>query len=48
MGRQALVSHGTGQKHQSIIKSISVFTKKSISKLTRIYHQCPLQILSSQ
>ena len=28
MGRQALVSHGTGQKHQNIIKSISVFTKE--------------------
>ena len=28
MGRQALVSHGTGQKHQNIIKSISVFSKE--------------------
>ena len=28
MGRQALVSHGTRQKHQNITKSISVFTKE--------------------
>ena len=29
MGRQALVSHGTGQKHQNIIESISVFSKEN-------------------
>ena len=28
MGHQGLVSHGRGQKHQNIIKSISVFTKE--------------------
>ena len=28
MGRHTLVSHATGQKHQNIIKSISVFTKE--------------------
>ena len=33
MGRQALVSHGTGQKYQNIIKSISVFTKQKHIKV---------------
>ena len=33
MGRQALVSYGTGQKHQNIIKSISVFTKEKRIKV---------------
>ena len=33
MGRQALVSHGAGQKHQNIIKSISVFTKQKHIKV---------------
>ena len=33
MGRQALVSHGTGQKHQNIVKSISVFTKEKHIKV---------------
>ena len=33
MGRQALVSHGTGQKHQNIIKSISAFTKQKHIKV---------------
>ena len=33
MRRQALVSHGTGQKHQNIIKSISVFTKEKHIKV---------------
>ena len=37
MGRQALVSHGTGQKHQSIIKSISVFTKQKHIKVTQMF-----------
>ena len=32
MGRQALVSHGTGQKHRNI-KSISVFTKQKHIKV---------------
>ena len=32
MGCQALVSHGTGQKHQNI-KSISVFTKEKYIKV---------------
>ena len=32
-GRQALVSHGTGQKHQNIVKSISVFTKEKHIKV---------------
>ena len=33
MGRQALVSHGTRQKHQNITKSISVFTKEKHIKV---------------
>ena len=33
MRRQALVSHVTGQKHQNIIKSISVFTKEKHIKV---------------
>ena len=33
MGRQALVSHGTGQKHQNITKSTSVFTKEKHIKV---------------
>ena len=33
MGCQALVSHGTGQKHQNIIKSTSVLTKEKHIKV---------------
>ena len=33
MGCQALVSHGTGQKHQNIIESISVFAEQKHIKI---------------
>ena len=33
MGHQALVSYGTGKKHQNIIKSISVFTQQKHIKV---------------
>ena len=35
MGRQALVTHGTGQKHQNITKSISVITKEKHIKVNK-------------
>ena len=45
MGRQALVSHGTGQKHQNIVKSTSVLTKEKHIKVNTHLLSCPLQIL---